>query len=95
MITEVQLRGLGGFAYRGFTLEDPDNHSLFLLHDGRCIATFQPAARPEVIQEECIKHLVVSRRTVEQQADERQADKPMSSIAKCQSSYIPLPIPQI
>lgn len=58
MITEAQIRGLGEFAW-GFTLEHPDDHVLFLMHEGERIAVFsQLGATEESLQAECANHLV-------------------------------------
>lgn len=58
MTTETQIRGLGEFADRGFTLEHPDNHVLLLMHEGEQIAVFsQTGATREGLQRECARHL--------------------------------------
>lgn len=57
MTTQVQIRGLGEFADRGFTLEHPDDHIVELCHQGELIARFSQAATPESLQRECAKHL--------------------------------------
>ncbi|MBA7602292.1 hypothetical protein ES703_09380 [subsurface metagenome] len=60
MTTKAQVQGLGEFAQWGFTLEHPGDHVLFLMHDGRRIATFsQLGATPESIQKECARHLTL------------------------------------
>ena len=54
MTTEAQIRGLGQFARQGFTLEHPDDHLLFLMHDGERIAIFsQTGATEASLQKEC------------------------------------------
>ncbi len=40
MATEVQIKGLGEFAHRGFTLRHPDDHLLLLMHEGEQVAVF-------------------------------------------------------
>ncbi len=58
MTTQAQIRGLGEFADRGFTLEHPDDHVLLLMHEGEQIAVFsQTGATQESLQRECARHL--------------------------------------
>ena len=58
MVTQAQIRGLGEFADREFTLEHPDDHVLLLMHEGEQIAVFSKAgATQESLQRECAKHL--------------------------------------
>jgi len=60
MTTKAQVQGLGDFAYRGFTLEHPDDHVLELLHEGERVATFsQTGATEGSLQYECAAHLVL------------------------------------
>ena len=60
MQTEAQVQGLGESACQGFTLEYPDDHLLFLMHEGECVAVFsQTGATQESLQEECARHLVM------------------------------------
>ena len=60
MTTEIQLQGLGQFAYRGFTLEHDGSIALFLLHEGEVVARFsQLGATPGSLQAECSRHLVI------------------------------------
>ena len=60
MTTEAQIRGLGQFGRRGFTLYHPDDHVLFLMHEGERIAVFsQTGATEDSLQEECAHHLVL------------------------------------
>ena len=59
MTTQAQIQGLGEFAQRGFTLESPDDHALFLVHEGKFVARFsQMGATKESIQKECGRHLI-------------------------------------
>jgi len=61
MIMEAQIRGLGEFSHRGFTLQHPDDHILELLHEGEPVARFsQLGATSESIQHECAVHLVTN-----------------------------------
>ena len=61
MVTQAQIQGLGQFAHWEFTLELPDDHVLFLMHDGERIAIFsQTGATPESLQAECARHLAES-----------------------------------
>ncbi len=58
MTTQAQIRGLGEFADRGFTLEHPDDHIVELRHQGDLIARFsQTGATQESLQRECARHL--------------------------------------
>ena len=58
MQTEAQVQGLGEFACQGFTLEHPDDHLLFLMHEDERVAVFsQTGATQESLQEECTRHL--------------------------------------
>ncbi|MBA7689983.1 hypothetical protein ES703_98502 [subsurface metagenome] len=60
MITKAQVQGLGQFADWGFTLEPPDDHVLFLMHENERIAVFsQLGATEESIQAECARHLAL------------------------------------
>ena len=60
MITKAQVQGLAEFARCGFTLEHPDDHVVFLMHENQKVAVFsQTGATPESLQEECSKHLVM------------------------------------
>jgi hypothetical protein len=60
MQTEAQVQGLGEFACQGFTLEYPDDHLLFLMHEGERVAVFsQTGAAQESLQDECARHLVM------------------------------------
>jgi len=60
MVTEAQIQVLGSFARWGFTLEQPDDHVVVLLHEGKLVARFsQTGATPESLQAECSKHLVI------------------------------------
>ncbi len=60
MVTEAQVPGLGGFAQCGFTLEHPDDHVLFLMHQDERIALFsQLGATEDTIQAECARHLAI------------------------------------
>ena len=60
MLTEAQTQGVGSFASHGFTLETPDDHVVFLFHDGERIAVFsQTGAAEESIQAECARHLAM------------------------------------
>ena len=58
-MTQAQIRGLGEFADREFTLEHPDGDQIVeLRHDGQLIARFsQTGATQESLQRECAKHL--------------------------------------
>lgn len=59
MTTQLQVQGLGEFARWGFTLEHPDDHVVFLMHEGERIAVFsQLGATEESLQAECARHLV-------------------------------------
>jgi len=59
MPIEARICGLGSFASHGFTLETPDDHVVFLLHDWERIAIFsQTGAIGESIQAECARHMV-------------------------------------
>ena len=59
MVTEVQVKGLGEFARRGFRLDHPDDHVLVLMHEEEMVARFsQTGATEESLQEECARHLV-------------------------------------
>ena len=59
MTTQAQVQGLGEFARWGFTLEHPDDHVLFLMHEQERIAIFsKQGATPQSLQAECAKHLV-------------------------------------
>lgn len=59
MTTGTQFQELGAFAQRGFTLEQPDDHTLLLQHDGELVARFgQTGATPSRLQAECAWHLV-------------------------------------
>ena len=61
MTPQAQIQGLGQFAHRGFTLEHPDDHVLFLKHDGERLAVFsQTGATPESLQAECTRYLAES-----------------------------------
>ena len=58
MQTEAQVQGLDEFACQGFTLEYPDDHLLFLMHEGERVAVFsQTGATQGNLQEECARHL--------------------------------------
>ncbi len=58
MTTQAQIRGLGEFADRGFTLEHPDDHVVELLHEGELVARFsQTGAIEHSLQAECARHL--------------------------------------
>ncbi|MBA7480520.1 hypothetical protein ES707_15981 [subsurface metagenome] len=60
MVTESQVRGLGDFAFRGFTLEHPDDHIFELLHEGELVATLsQLGATEGSLHYECARHLVM------------------------------------
>lgn len=60
MTTQAQIQGLGQFASWGFTLEEPDDHVLVLLHQGELVARFsQTGATEKSLQEECASHLVI------------------------------------
>ncbi len=61
MVTQNQIESLGEFAHRGFTLEYPDNHGLFLMHEGERIAVFsQVGVTAASLQAACAKHLAKS-----------------------------------
>ncbi len=61
MAIEVQAKGLGEFANRGFTLEHPDDHLLLLMHEGEQVAVFsQTGATESSLQDECIKRLAAN-----------------------------------
>ncbi|MBA7658742.1 hypothetical protein ES703_66701 [subsurface metagenome] len=61
IVTQAQIEGLGQFTHRGFTLEHPDDHVLFLMHEGERIGVFsQTGATPESLQAECARHLAGS-----------------------------------
>lgn len=50
---------LGLFADRGFTLEEPDDHVVRILHEGLEVGTYsQRSATQESLQAECARHLV-------------------------------------
>jgi len=56
--TEVNIQSLGELHRCGFSLEYPDDHMLFLLHDGLRIAVFnQTTVTPQSIRMECARHL--------------------------------------
>ena len=58
MTTPAEIRGLGEFVRQGFTLVDPDDHLLLLMHEGEQIAVFsQTGATQESLQRECARHL--------------------------------------
>jgi len=58
MVTQAQIQGLGQFAHCGFTLEYPDDHVLFLMHEDERISIFsQYGATSVSLQEECARHL--------------------------------------
>ena len=58
MTTQTQIKGLGEFADRGFTLEHPDDHVLLLIHEGEQIAvSSQTGATQKALQRECARHL--------------------------------------
>ncbi len=60
MTTKAQVKGLGEFAKRGFTLQYPDDHVLELLHEDELVARFsQTGATEGSIQYECARHLVM------------------------------------
>jgi len=60
MVTEAQVRGLGEFAHRGFTLQHLGCEVVLLLHEGERVATFsQTGATEDSLQHECSKHLVM------------------------------------
>ena len=60
MVTKVQVQGLGEFARYGFTLEHPDDHVLYLMHQGERVAVFsQTGATEESLQVECARHLAM------------------------------------
>jgi len=60
MTTEAQIRGLGEFGRRGFTLEHDGSMALFLLHEGELVGRFsQTGATEKSIQAECSNHLVM------------------------------------
>jgi len=60
MVTKVQVQGLGEFARYGFTLEHPDDHVLYLMHQGERVAVFsQTGATEESLQAECARHLTM------------------------------------
>ena len=40
MATEAQIRGLGEFGRRGFTLEHDGSMAVFLLHEGELVGRF-------------------------------------------------------
>ena len=57
--TKIQQQRLGTFVNFGFTLQEPDDHVLVLLHDERGIGIFsQAGATSESLQAECSLHLV-------------------------------------
>ncbi len=59
MTTEAQTQGLGIFSQWGFTLWNPEDHTIMLLHNGRSIAIFsQTGATEKSLQKECALHLV-------------------------------------
>lgn len=59
MTTEAQIRGLGEFGRRGFTLEHDGAMAVFLLHEGELVGRFyQTGATEESLQGECARHLV-------------------------------------
>ena len=47
MTTETQVRGLGEFAHRGFTLEHDGAMTVFLLHEGELVARFSQTGAKE------------------------------------------------
>lgn len=60
MTTQAQIQGLGEFVNRGFTLVYPDDHFLFLMHEGERVAVFsQTGATEGSLQYECARHLVM------------------------------------
>jgi len=60
MTIQAQIQGLGEFASRGFSLQNPDDDLLILNHEGEKIATFsQTGATEDSLQHECAKHLVM------------------------------------
>ena len=60
MVTQAQVQGLGQFSRWGFTLEHPDDHVLYLIHQGERVAVFsQLGATPESLQAECSRHLIM------------------------------------
>lgn len=60
MTTQAQAQGLGEFARWGFTLEHPDDHVLFLMHEDERIAVFsQLGAVGGSLQAECARHLAL------------------------------------
>lgn len=59
MTVEVQS-GLGEFANWGFILELPDDHLMFLMHEGEQVAVFsQTGATEQSLQAECARHLAL------------------------------------
>ena len=61
MVRRAQIEGLGEFAHRGFTLKHPDNHGLFLMHEGERIAVFSKSgATSASLQAKCAEHLAKS-----------------------------------
>lgn len=60
MTTEAQIRGLGEFGRRGFTLEHDGSMAVFLLHEGELVGRFyQIRVTEESLQAECARHLVI------------------------------------
>ncbi len=57
MTTQAQIRGLGEFADRGFTLMHSNDHILELRHQGELIARFSQGATQKGLQRECARHL--------------------------------------
>lgn len=58
MTTDVQTQVLGEFASMGFTLDEPDDHTMTLKHDGETVGNFiQSGANRKSIQAECTRHL--------------------------------------
>ncbi len=52
---------LGNYCDLGFDLTTPDDHALFLLHEGERIAVFsQSGATLECIRSRCSSHLLVN-----------------------------------
>jgi len=60
MATKAQAQGLGEFGSLGFTLLEPDDHTVELNHDGDFVARFsQVGATGESMQAECARHMVL------------------------------------
>ncbi len=59
--SNYKTQALGNYYDLGFDLTTPDDHALFLLHEGERIAIFsQNGATPDSIRSRCSSHLLVN-----------------------------------